>query len=336
MPTCLYCLKEKPVAEFNREHVVPEAFGKFENNFVLHEIVCTECNSYFGSTLDLKLGRQSIEGLDRYDANVKRPDEKTRFGGTPTLSARVNDGGFADGAEVYWGAAADESRLVLQLYPQFGVTDGVRTAWFKSEQLPHRNDLSSHGFSHEAEISVKSVEMDADSAHGLLAEKGYSTSKPEVAGGTREGEELDIRISGQVDRVLRRAIAKIACNYLAHQYPAVAAMPQTLALRQFIRYGTREDSNPIALSLKPLVAGATPELAPLAHGVTLEWKGGRLLGDVTLFFRFRYQVLLADGGFLIPPTMISGGHLFNVAARQILPLTGDPSRGRPLTPPKRS
>lgn len=335
MPTCLYCLKDKPVAEFNREHVVPEAFGKFEDNFVLHETVCADCNSYFGNTLDLKLGRYSIEGLDRYDADVRRPDAKTRFGGTPTLSARINDGGFADGAEVYWAAAADGSRLVLHLYPQFGVTDGVRTVWFRSEELPQRNDLSSHGFAEEAAISVKTVGMAADFAHGLLAAKGYNTSRPEVAGGTREGEEIDIRISGQVDRVLRRAIAKIACNYLAHEYPAIAAMPQTLAVRQFVRYGTPEDFNPIALSPKPLVAGVTPQLAPLAHGVTLEWKGGRLLGDVTLLFRFRYQVLLADGGFLIPPTMISGGHLFNVAARQILPLTSDPSRGRPLTPPKR-
>jgi len=216
MPICLYCLNDKPVADFNREHVVPEAFGKFKNNFVLHETVCTDCNTYFGKTLDLKLGRQSIEGLDRYDANMKRPDDKTRFGGTLTLSARINDGGFADGAEVYWAAAPDESRLVLHLYPQFGVTDGGRTLWFRSEQLPQRNDLSRHGFAQEAAISVKSVGMDADLSFGLLAAKGYSTSKPEVAGGTQEGEELDIRISGQVDRLLRRAIAKIACNYLAH------------------------------------------------------------------------------------------------------------------------
>jgi hypothetical protein len=82
-----------------------------------------------------------------------------------------------------------------------------------------------------------------------------------------------------------------------------------------------------------MVAGATAAHAPLAHAVAVEWKAGRLIGDITLFFRFRYRILLADGGLIVPPTMVNGGHLFNVTARQILPLTNDPSRGRPLTPP---
>lgn len=334
MPTCIYCLNDKPAADFNREHVIPEAFGKFENNFVLHETVCTDCNSSFGRTLDLKLGRQSIEGLDRYEAEVKRPDEKTKMGGTPSLAARVNDGSFVDGAEVYWAASADQSCLVLHLFPQFGVTDGVRTVWFRAEELPPRSEVGLHGFSEAAEISVKCVGMDVDSAQQQMAAQGYRTSKPEVVGGTRAGDELDIRISGHIDRVIRRAVAKIACNYLAHQYPAIAAMPQTLAARRFVRYGNPENFDPVILSPKPLVVGATSEHAPLAHAVTLEWKGGRLMGDVTLFFRFRYRVLLADGGFIIPPTMVGGGHLFNVAARQIVPLTSDPSRGRPLAPPE--
>lgn len=184
----------------------------------------------------------------------------------------------------------------------------------------------------QQDISVKCVGMPAESAQEQLSAKGYNTSKPEIAGGTSAGDELDIRISGQIDRVLRRAVAKIACNYLAHQFPAVARMPQTLAARRFVRYGLPEDFEPVALSPTAMVVGATAEHAPLAHAVAIEWKAGRLIGDVSLFFRFRYRILLADGGFLVPAAMVNGGHLFNVAARQILPLTNDPSRGRPLTP----
>ena len=107
-----------------------------------------------------------------------------------------------------------------------------------------------------------------------------------------------------------------------------------MAARRYIRYGTPDDFDPVALSSKPLVVGATAEHAPLAHAVAVECRRGRLVGDVTLFFRFRYRVLLADGGFLDPPTGVESGHLFNVAARQILPLTTDPTLGRPLSPPK--
>jgi hypothetical protein len=279
MPTCLYCLETKEPGGFNREHVVPEGFGKFDGNSVLHSTVCADCNSYFGRTLDLKLGRQSIEGLDRYDADVKRPDEKTKFGGMPTLTARVQDGSFIDGAEVYW-AASENQRLVLQLFPQFGVMDGVRTVWFRAEALPQRSDLAPHGFPPEQAVSVKCVGMSPESAQQQLSAKGYNTSKPEIAGGTAAGDELDIRISGQIDRVLRRAVAKIAFNYLAHQFPAVAQMPQTLAVRRFVRHGLPEDFEPVALSATPMVAGATAAHAPLAHAVAVEWKAGRLIGDV--------------------------------------------------------
>src|SRR4030066_177798 len=61
---CIYCkeskLKEKEL--WNREHVIPEAFGKFKNNFVLHYTVCKECNQKFGDEIDLILSRESYEG----------------------------------------------------------------------------------------------------------------------------------------------------------------------------------------------------------------------------------------------------------------------------------
>lgn len=32
MKLCIYCLEKKPDDQFNREHVVPEAFGKFTDS----------------------------------------------------------------------------------------------------------------------------------------------------------------------------------------------------------------------------------------------------------------------------------------------------------------
>jgi hypothetical protein len=50
---CVYCLKEKPKTEFNTEHVIPKAFGRYENSLTLHEYqVCQECNSVFSKELE--------------------------------------------------------------------------------------------------------------------------------------------------------------------------------------------------------------------------------------------------------------------------------------------
>ncbi len=75
MPTCIYCSTDKAPTEFNTEHVVPVAFGTFENNFTLNDCVCSDCNDYFGRTLDRTLSRDSAEALIRFHAGIKPVEE---------------------------------------------------------------------------------------------------------------------------------------------------------------------------------------------------------------------------------------------------------------------
>ena len=70
--TCHYCEQTKPLSEFNRGHVMPQAFGKYEENLVLHGVECEECNDYFGRTVELALARDSKEGLDRFEHGIAR------------------------------------------------------------------------------------------------------------------------------------------------------------------------------------------------------------------------------------------------------------------------
>jgi hypothetical protein len=79
MMVCIYCKIEKSLDEFNREHVLPEGFGRFRNGLVLHDAVCRDCNTYFGEVLDSALARSSSEGLERYSWHVKPPKEVDRF-----------------------------------------------------------------------------------------------------------------------------------------------------------------------------------------------------------------------------------------------------------------
>lgn len=59
---CIYCKSKDGF--FNREHVMPQAFGTFEPEFpVLNDCVCAECNNYFGRTLEFALSRDSTEAV---------------------------------------------------------------------------------------------------------------------------------------------------------------------------------------------------------------------------------------------------------------------------------
>ena len=62
---CIYCLCYEPDAAFNKkEHVMPQAFGKFEQNFTL-QVVCDQCNQLFGNELEIYLARGTLEGIRR-------------------------------------------------------------------------------------------------------------------------------------------------------------------------------------------------------------------------------------------------------------------------------
>ena len=72
--TCIYCQQNKPISEFNIEHVIPSAFGDFPTrNMSPHLVstVCTECNQFYGNTIDLFLARHSFEGIKRLEMGVK-------------------------------------------------------------------------------------------------------------------------------------------------------------------------------------------------------------------------------------------------------------------------
>jgi hypothetical protein len=45
----MYCLVEKKSNQFNKEHVIPQLMGRYENGLTIKS-VCEECNEYFGNT----------------------------------------------------------------------------------------------------------------------------------------------------------------------------------------------------------------------------------------------------------------------------------------------
>jgi hypothetical protein len=74
MPSCIYCRRENQ--EFDREHVIPQAFGNFEpNSLILYDAVCKGCNNFFGRTLDFALSRDSMEALLRFRYGTKPASE---------------------------------------------------------------------------------------------------------------------------------------------------------------------------------------------------------------------------------------------------------------------
>jgi hypothetical protein len=98
MQRCIYCLEEKDVSAFNRDHVLPEALGTFRDNLPRLDCVCHACNQYFGDHIELIFHRGSVEAIHRILTGLKSPQEVNRLR-RDRLSFpsehRVNGMGFA-------------------------------------------------------------------------------------------------------------------------------------------------------------------------------------------------------------------------------------------------
>jgi len=115
---CVYCLKNKPRQDFNKEHVSPQAFGTYENNMTLHKRqVCRECNSVFSTDLETELAKDSLEALLRRTSGM---DKKNKIGDT-RIKLIGRDGVTKGlGFRVFIDNANTE-KIRLEPYPAVGI-----------------------------------------------------------------------------------------------------------------------------------------------------------------------------------------------------------------------
>lgn len=322
MPECIFCRVDKPVESFNREHVLPKSFGTFKGSPVLREVVCEECNTHFGRTLDLALARSSSEGLERYAWRIKPSEDVGRF--------RYGDVVIRlDAPETEWHHAlvrkipgGDAGDTVIELIPQaiFTQKDGVGVVhvplWDLQSGKWRSDDTvdTSKGIRVLALADEYDLVKDALRAQGIAwREEGELPAPP-----SGPGEEATVHHEFRVSDELRRAIAKLAFNYFAYAFGREAALDPTFdALRAYIRFGTSPELHPVRLVKHSRLGIQKPDgTVPVVHYLTLERdrSGAALLAHVTLFHWAVYMVVLTP---TCPASLadVGRGHLFNIADR---------------------
>jgi hypothetical protein len=320
---CIYCLETKPDSEFNAEHVIPRAFGKFQRNLTLH-CVCESCNTHFGRNLDEKLSRDSIEAVDRVRYGVKKSSEFRSLGKRSTLHARITDGPLA-GAYAHHVPAPDGKSLGLQPLPQvaFAHSKEGPFEWFLLDEIPSREEYIAMGYGPTSVIRAEGVSS-LDVAQEALERAGFSRGTKEDEWRYKDGTARAETI-GFVGDVDCRAVAKIAFNYFASIVgPAIAMMPQFNDVRRYVREGVQPPQSVVLVQPNPgVIERATDGAAAMGHFIAFQRLGSQFIGQVSLFLRMRYAVLLSADEFSIPFTA-SSAHFFDLESREIAPIEPPP------------
>jgi hypothetical protein len=280
MSTCIYCLRNLAEDRFNREHVVPQQLGSFENCPVLRT-VCAECNNYFGNSLELGFGRDSIEAVHRLRHGQKRPDEFDGFKGE-RLKFMVPSNLAAGGVVLEPSASPDGSEIVMLLPPQVGVKlEGETEFHYHTEEeltgegidrLPPTNEKVNIRLLVEDDAGVERVRELVLTRFPKFCEEG----KLDLPSPERVDGKMLVEIKSKVDQLLARAIAKIAFNYMAfHAGPKFALNANFDPARRFIRYDQGGDDwgHFVRILSKPLLAEETEDLqVTRGHILILGWR----------------------------------------------------------------
>lgn len=338
MATCIYCLRDLPEDCFNREHVVPQQLGSFENCPILRT-VCAECNSYFGNSLELAFGRDRIEAVSRLRHGQKRLEEFDGFKGE-RLKFVVPSNLASGGVILEPAASPDGSEIVMLLPPQVGVKlEGETEFHYHTEEeltgegierLPPPNEKVNIRFLAADDAGVERIRDLVLTRFPKFREEGKLDIPPPER---IEGKML-VEIKSKVDRLLARAIAKIAFNYMAFHAGASFALSANFGpSRRFIRYdeGGEDWREFVRILSKPLLAEETEDLqVTRGHILILGWRDlDTLVVLVSPYNSMAYEVTLTRSyrGIWQP---LKIGQVFDWEHRNIVPLVHP---GRIILPP---
>lgn len=305
MNRCIYCQLDQPPECYTKaEHVVPQSFGKFRDNFTLRGEVCDDCNQYFGDTLELYLARDTLEGQSRFRHGVKRVDEFKPLIRDSRLIVRCAEGPLS-GCYMLRYFSPEKNDITVKPMPQAGfwLREPAGYRFFLPEEIPTQAQLDGMGFDAGRERAILGLEIDPPDLQRLLANKGISFN----FGGPLPIEPRDAintDVESKVDHVIWRAVAKIAFNYLAYgEGAAFVHHPAFDAARRYIRHGEVPEFPMVQMVNEAILAEEPIEgMRVLGHLITVNWAsdGVSVLAQVALFNQMTYRVILALG-FTGPP-----------------------------------
>jgi len=293
----------------------------FEQNLVLRDLVCRDCNQYFGNTIDLVLARGSIEALDRLRHGLKPGSEATDL---RRDRVQLTWAGSGEWHGVIMQFAVDPEGLAVQLIPQvrFARRDERAYVFIPLELLEDPN----YQVTPETNTSggmLLLVDSDATQERLIAALKARGVDfnkKNDVALPIQPGQQLPMEITVTIDSQLKRCIAKISFNYLASTEWRDLVLHQDLtATRRFIRYGERAPFTVVRMGSKPILLGDSDNWRQTnGHILTVNWPANshEVIGQVSLFNQARYLVCLSPNLHAVWRD-IRSGHLFDIERREI-------------------
>ena len=288
MVQCIYCRKPLTGSE-PPEHVIPQSFGTFHPNLTIF-CVCTDCNHFFGRTLEWPMRNSSSEGVLRFSYGLATGGQ---IGGVRTegIEFRIAESPDWKGARVVL-RVNKKGEPYIDLLPQVGArrTVGDEFEWYLEKDV---NVEFAAKYPRGSEFRIVGCQGDFQRIQERLI-KVCPTFQPKGTMSPPIGQDgkVGVRYINDFIASSRRWLAKIAFNYLAWvRNGEFVLQPEFDPIRSFIRYRTESSAGIVYFNTRPILANEklTATQATEGHIVTVEAipEQRRIESRLTLFVSVR-------------------------------------------------
>ena len=320
---CIYCLQDKTTNKYKkREHVIPQCLGHFSpDNLILYKSVCDDCNQFFGDKLELFLGRDSYESIERKKHGIepKKPLKNKR-----RVKSKIKDGEWK--GVILEDAKADKpGEIGIRNSIQVGFYNKFTNeyVYYEPKDIPTAEQLEKEGYDLKKAIWMFADESELPQLLEILKNKGINISienefihpSPPVGSVLVESEVI-------IDRTISRALSKIAFNYLAYVVGSkIVLRDEFNDIRQFIRFGEGDLKKYFAVNVSPILHDDKKTQKFKAkitqgHLINVEWRKDAIVSKVSPFNSYTYAVLLCSNykGVWFP---MKSGHHFDIKTKKV-------------------
>lgn len=301
---CIYCGNTNNPDFKGREHVLPQSFGTFGSKTPTLNCVCDKCNDFFKKELDQILARETLEGITRYKKGIFSREMRSQKGMHFSLGEGEETGEFAG---VLIGGVDGKTGKLLPPISQFHVLNKKTGEWdkFTKEQIKDlrlSEDIYGKGGERQCKIFAPSSE-EHDAVVEELKRAGipyreHERFQPEFLKDKKDSDkiELPVEVRGVIDKVRKRALAKILFNFAAYYLGADEVLKsQWDKVRQFIRF----DGETIKgrFTNKLFWTGQETDnlrFAGDSYNIRIENQNGNVVGVIQLYNLFTYEFILIE------------------------------------------
>lgn len=318
---CIYC-RSTSEKRFPAEHVIPRSFGTFRHNLTLH-CVCSDCNNFFGGNLEIQFARATGEGVVRYRHGLR--DSPAPGAESDVFTARISSPGPLFGVQVRLTPNVSGDGPGFDWIPQvcFEEEGTTNRRWFTEDRLTLES-LKDVRFGSKVFFAVPTRD-DWARLRAKLIELGFKLGGEPKSEQFAPDTKFKTRVRWSFDTVIRRCLAKIAFNHLAHitgENPDFLGRSDFDEVRNYIRHGVPEGQNDPGLvfpgGTEAQLGFASPAPIGGGHLIVTSWDAAyrAIFSHVTIFGALGYQIVLCRDYRGVWFDILKG-HYFDVANREV-------------------